>query len=114
MGPVGRCHQRGARRRADRWTPEGGTGVSDSPIERYLDELFIEVRAMEPRAARSLLSEAESHLWDAAGEAEQGGTGRLDAEEAAVRRFGGAPRIAAEDRHREVNLVRSVVVSAWS
>lgn len=89
--------------------------MTDSPIERYLDDLFIELRSTSPRDARSLLSETESHLRDGAEEATRNGMSLIDAEDDAVRRFGGARQIAAGDRNRgRTDLVRGLVVSAWS
>jgi hypothetical protein len=78
-----------------------------------LDDLFIEVRAASPREARSLLSEAESHLYDAAAEAERRGMSRVDAEVDAIYRFGGAQQIARQDRWRRRKVVRPVVISVW-
>ncbi|HLY81973.1 MAG TPA: permease prefix domain 1-containing protein, partial [Acidimicrobiales bacterium] len=87
----------------------------DSPIERYLDELFVEVRRTSARDARCLLTETESHLRDAAEEATRRGMSPTDAEVEAVRRFGGARQIADGDRHRgRTDLVHGIVVSAWS
>jgi hypothetical protein len=80
-----------------------------------LDDLFVEVRAASPREARSLLSEAESHLHDAAAEAERHGMSRFDAEVDATRRFGPAQQVAGQDRRRRRrNVVRAVVISVWS
>lgn len=89
--------------------------MTDSPIERYLDDLFVELRRTSPRDARYLLSEAETHLRDAAEEANRNGLSQADAELAAVGRFGGAHQSAAEDRNRgRTPLVRGLLVSAWS
>nr|MDQ6927394.1 permease prefix domain 1-containing protein [Actinomycetota bacterium] len=89
--------------------------MTESPIERYLDDLFVELRRTSPRDARSLLSETESHLRDAAEEAERNGIDPIDAENDAIRRFGHARQIAAGDRNRgRIDVVRALVVSAWS
>ena len=86
----------------------------ESPIERYLDDLFVELRRSAPRDARSLLSETETHLRDAAEEAQRSGMSPRAAELDAVRRFGVAPAIASSDRARgRVDLVRGVIVSGW-
>jgi hypothetical protein len=87
----------------------------ESPIERYLDDLFVELRPTTPRDARSLLSETESHLRDAAEEAMRNGMSKEDAEVDAIQRFGRARQIALADRNRgRTDLARGVVVSAWS
>jgi hypothetical protein len=88
--------------------------MTDGPIERYLDELFVEVRSTSPRDARSLLSETESHLRDAVEEATRNGMSVTDAEVDAIRRFGGARQIATGDRERgRKDLGRGLVASAW-
>jgi hypothetical protein len=87
----------------------------ESPIERYLDELFAELRRASPRDARSLLSETETHLRDAAEDAARNGMTATEAEADAIQRYGVARQIAASDRNREsTDLARSIVVSAWS
>ncbi|MDQ6910990.1 MAG: hypothetical protein M3Z84_09465 [Actinomycetota bacterium] len=89
--------------------------MTDGPIERYLDDLFVELRRTSPRDARSLLSETESHLRDAADEAMCKGMSATDAENYAIGRFGGARNVAAADRNRgRGDLVRSIIVSAWA
>lgn len=88
--------------------------MTDSPIERYLDELFLALRTNAPRDARSLLSEAEGHLRDAADEAEGTGLSRAEAELAAIERFGDAHRIAAIDRHRTAtHTLTRIALSGW-
>ena len=87
----------------------------ESPIERYLDELFVELRRSSPSDARSLLSETETHLRDAADESARNGMTRSDAEADAIRRYGAARQIAATDRNRgKSDLVRGTIVSAWT
>jgi len=89
--------------------------VTDSPIEQYLDALFVELRRTAPRDARSLLSETESHLRDAAAEAQRAGMSPADAESDAVRRYGHPRPMAVADRRRgRSSLARGVVASAWS
>lgn len=89
--------------------------MSDSPIERYLDGLFVEVRTNSPRDAQSLLSETEAHLRDAADEAERTGLPRVEAEVLAVERFGEPGVIAAFDRNRTAtHIVGRVALSAWA
>lgn len=58
----------------------------DDPIERYLDELLVELRG-SPRAVRRVLAETEAHLRDAV-------DAGVDPEEA-IRRFGPAREVAA-------------------
>ena len=60
--------------------------TSDEVIERYLDELLVQLRG-SPRTVRRVLAEAESHLRDAV-------AAGVDAEEA-ISRFGDAPVVAA-------------------
>ena len=89
--------------------------MTEGPIDEYLDALFRELRRARPRDACALLSEAESHLRDAAEEAEGKGMSAADAELDAIKRFGGADQLARSDRNRGMSdLARSVVVSAWS
>lgn len=88
--------------------------MTDSPIERYLDQLFIQLRANPPRDARSLLAETEAHLRDAAEEAQRNGLERTEAERAAVEGFGDPHRLAFTDRDRtRTALVIRIAVSAW-
>ena len=88
--------------------------MTDSPIERYLDKLFVELRANNPRDARSLLSETEAHLRDAADEAERSGLDREHAEQSAVERFGDVGLIAASDRDRTATHVAvRIALSGW-
>ncbi|MDP9072665.1 MAG: hypothetical protein M3N98_00585 [Actinomycetota bacterium] len=87
----------------------------DSPIERYLDELFAELRHSAPRDARSLLSETETHLRDAAEESVRNGLTPADAEADAIGRYGAARQIATTDCNRgRTDLVRSALLSAWT
>ena len=87
--------------------------MTESPIERYLDELFVELRRSSPRDARSLLSETETHLRDTAEESARTGMTPADAEAEAIRRYGAARQIAATDRNRgRTDLVGGTIVSA--
>jgi hypothetical protein len=89
--------------------------VTDGAIDRYLDELFVELRRSAPRDARSLLSETESHLRDTADASVLAGMAREDAEVDAVTRFGAASQLAARDRRRSrPELVRGIAVSGWA
>lgn len=89
--------------------------MTAGPIDRYLDELFTEVRKSPPGRARALLSEAESHLRLAADACVAQGLAPEEAEIEAVRRFGEAKFVARMDRQRgPVELARQVVVSGWS
>lgn len=65
----------------------------NGPIEDYLDELLLRLR-VAPRETRRMLTEAEAHLREAAGAAEQRGLSREDAEREAVRQFGSAHDVA--------------------
>ncbi len=80
-----------------------------------MDDLFVELRRSSPRDARSLLSEAESHLRDAAEEGRHSGMSPTDTEADAVRRFG-APSVARSDRDRgsSVDACPGTAVAAWS
>jgi hypothetical protein len=60
--------------------------TDDEAIERYLDELLVQLRG-SPRIVRRVLAEAESHLQDAV-------AAGMDADEA-ISRFGNAPVVAA-------------------
>jgi hypothetical protein len=60
--------------------------TDDEAIERYLDELLVQLRG-SPRIVRRVLAEAESHLQDAV-------AAGMDAD-AAISRFGNAPVVAA-------------------
>jgi hypothetical protein len=75
--------------------------MSDSPIERYLDELYAQLRT-DPRSARRLLDEAADHLHDAAAELERAGADRIDAETEAVRRFGASRPLVRADARRSI------------
>ena len=69
------------------------------PIEEYLDGLYGQLRT-DPRSARRMLDEAADHLHGAAGEFEEQGMTRLEAEREAVRRFGESAPIARADARR--------------
>src|SRR5581483_6712557 len=85
------------------------------PIERYLDDLFLELRASVPRDARAMLSEAEAHLRDVADEAERAGLSRVEAERVAVEGFGDAHHLAATARNRTgTHLITRILVSGWT
>jgi hypothetical protein len=71
----------------------GGAGMSETPIEDYLDELLRRTHA-DPRTIRRLLDEANDHLFAAASEFEVAGMARVDAEREAVRRLGPATELA--------------------
>jgi hypothetical protein len=88
--------------------------VSDDPIERYLDELFVELRASQPREARSLLAETEEHLRDMADAAQRNGLDAAAAAQHAVDAYGDPVIIAAADRRRTTTpLLVRVGLSAW-
>jgi MYXO-CTERM domain-containing protein len=89
--------------------------VRDSPIERFLDDLFIHLKTAPARDARALLAESEAHLRDLEAEARSAGMSEHDAEIQAVLRFGDARRLADEDANRHgTGLAIRTVVSAWA
>lgn len=63
------------------------------PIEEYLDELYARLGGAT-RDARRVLEESAAHLRDAAGEGERAGLSRVEAEQAAVARFGSPAHVA--------------------
>ena len=89
---------------------------TDSPIERYLDDLVRALAGRPPRELRALLAEAEAHLYDDADAAAARGVPREQAERDAVARFGPADDLAAAeralDRGRFASLLRQLVTSA--
>jgi hypothetical protein len=83
-------------------------------IEDYLDELLLRLR-LPPRDTRRMLTEAESHLRDAADAAELRGLSREAAEREAVLQFGSAhdvARAASTTRRRSPLFVAGHL--AWS
>ncbi len=68
------------------------------PIDSYLDELVGLLSTRRPQQLRSLLAEAETHLRDDADAGVRAGLTRLDAEAAAVARFGRAELVALAER----------------
>ena len=68
----------------------------DDAIETYLDELLARLRA-DPRMARLVLAEAETHLRDAATQLERNGMTARDAAHTAVEQFGDAALIAKQE-----------------
>jgi hypothetical protein len=70
----------------------------DSPIEVYLDELTRSLGTDQPRRARHLIAESETHLRDAAEAAMSHGLDAHAVELEAVARFGTAPELAAAER----------------
>ena len=69
-----------------------------SPIEAFLDALYDELRDSDAATARRLLAEAESHLRESADALVTTGVERLEAEQAAVERFGTPAEIVAASR----------------
>lgn len=61
--------------------------MTDSPVEDYLDDLLRRSRS-DARTTRRLLDEASDHLHATADELHGAGRSRVEAEAAAVRRFG--------------------------
>lgn len=84
------------------------------PIEDYLDELLSCLR-LPPRATRRLLAETEDHLRESAEAAIHSGLSRTAAEQAAVRAFGPADRVAAEAAAgRRPDVTTLLRLSVWS
>jgi hypothetical protein len=67
--------------------------TGDEILERYLDELLLELRG-SPRAARHALREVEDHLRDATRDGVAEGLDEAEAARRAVERFG-SPRLVA-------------------
>ncbi|HMC39360.1 MAG TPA: hypothetical protein VKI19_06835 [Acidimicrobiales bacterium] len=67
------------------------------PIEEFLDQLLLASRGAPLRATRHLLAEAEAHLYDLARRARDEGQDPVEAERAAVARFGSAEALARAD-----------------
>jgi hypothetical protein len=86
----------------------------DSPVEDYLDQLLVEAPG-PPREVRTLLAEAEGHLWDATADGLARGLGQRQAEEEAVARFGSVRRVTTAEARRQTvalgALARQVVTS---
>jgi hypothetical protein len=74
-------------------TPGGPAAGADDPVEAYLDELLVALRA-EPRRARHTVAEIEAHLLDSAAGLRAGGLGEREARAAAVARMGPVAGIA--------------------
>jgi hypothetical protein len=88
--------------------------VNDDPIERYLDELFVELRASQPRDARLLLAETEEHLRDLAAAAERDGLDATAAARRAVGEYGDPVIVAGADVHRTTTpLLVRIGLSGW-
>ncbi len=62
--------------------------LNNSPIEEYLDGVLVTSAGIGPRALRHLLAETEAHLRDIASEEVRAGSSPVDAERAAIARFG--------------------------
>jgi hypothetical protein len=89
--------------------------VNDSPVERYLDDLFDNLRAAPSRDARSLLAEAEAHLHDLVADGQREGMTPAVAEADAVSRFGEARLLAHRDRDRlHSGLATRIAITAWA
>jgi hypothetical protein len=88
--------------------------VSEDAIERYLDELFVALRASQPREARSLLAETEAHLRDMAGAAQRDGLDAVTAAQHAIDEYGDPVIIAVADRRRSTTpLLVRIGLSGW-
>ena len=88
--------------------------MSVDPIERYLDELFVELRASQPRDARALLAETEAHLRDLADAMQRDGLDSDAAAQRAVQDYGDPAIIAAADAHRTTTpLLVRIGLSGW-
>jgi hypothetical protein len=87
----------------------------ESPVEDYLDRLLV-ASPGGPREVRSLLAEAEAHLWDATAAGVARGLTQEEAQRQAVGRFGTVHSVAAAESRRQAlpltTLVRQIVLSA--
>ena len=81
----------------------------DEPIERYLDELLLELRG-SPRAARRAVAEIEEHLRDAMREGVAAGLSEAQAALRAVERFG-PPELVARQLGRAGDAPGAVVLA---
>jgi hypothetical protein len=89
--------------------------IADGPVERHLDELFNRLSGTGAAGRRSM-SEAEEHLRDAMTAGLAAGMPQVDAERAAVARFGSSARLAAELQvtHRPIgSLIRPAGIATW-
>jgi hypothetical protein len=86
------------------------------PIEEFLDRLLLACRDGPPRTARHLLAEAEAHPYDLARRSREEGADPVEAEMAAVARFGSAEALARADAASHLTpipvLVRPLVATA--
>lgn len=90
-------------------------GMSDGPVARYLDAVF-NALAGTGAVGRRALAEIEDHLHTAVAEGVGRGLSQLDAEFAAVERFGRPESIAAGIRQANMGLsglLRQVFIGAW-
>jgi hypothetical protein len=88
--------------------------MSGSPIDQYLDELFVESRRLAARQARALMAETEAHLYDARDEGLAGGLGPEQAEAEAVARFGTVGALVTADAAAtRPGIARSLIASGW-
>jgi hypothetical protein len=85
---------------------------ADGPVERHLDLLFDKLSGTG-RAGRRTLSEAEDHLRSAVAESLAGGASALDAERAAVARFGAVEPVARGIRLAHGAVLRPLFTGAW-
>lgn len=97
--------------------PKGPTSAApDGPIEQYLDDLVRALAGRPPHELRSLLAEAQAHLYDDVDAAVARGVARPRAEHEAVARFGSATELAAAERARDCDrlsaLLRQVATNA--
>lgn len=86
-------------------------------VERYLDQLYVALRA-RPRKARRVLAEAEDHLREAVTDGLTAGLTQREAEEQAVSSFGSVRAVvrAHDARLRRlptVAVLRDVIMTVW-
>src|SRR6478736_2418791 len=84
-------HARSARRYGV--TQQLGSSKADDLIERYLDQLVLELRGRAP-AVRRILAEAEDHLREAVDQSVAAGVEPDEAARLAIHRFGSARVVA--------------------
>jgi len=88
--------------------------ATDSPLESYLDELFVQVSTLHPRQARELMAEAEAHLRDDVEQGVASGLSEVEAEQVAISRFGSTSALASAEARRQPVPLTSVVRQVFS
>jgi hypothetical protein len=89
--------------------------LESTPIDDYLDQLFVRLRGT-PRHARRVLAETEEHLRDSAAAQRDRGVPHAEAERQAIAAFGPVDLVATIPAPRVPyrRIVAAAVASAWS